>query len=103
MTDVTNDVLLEYLNTTRAECIEKFIEHVSVLKKDDVNDGHDILVGSAGKAVDHAIGTVLNLMHDNPVLFVKGQQLVRGDNEDSLIETEFKPGLAQQYWDQVSS
>lgn len=96
--------LLTVMKDIRTESIEKFKDTVRELQKDDANDGHDVLVGSAARAVDHAIGSVLNTVFDHPEFFVDQLTLERREEQRDLeMVAHFRPGLGQLYWDEVSS
>jgi len=105
MADRINDAgLLTVMKDIRTESIEKFKDTVRELQKDETNDGHDVLVGSAAKAVDHAIGTVLNTVFDHPSFFVDQLTLERRDAENDFeVVAHFRPGLGELYWNEVSN
>ncbi len=96
--------MLTVMKDIRTESIERFKDAVRELQKDDTNDGHDVLTGSAARAVDHAIGSVLNTVFDHPEFYVDSLTLERRQvTNDIEIAATFKQGLGQLYWDEVSS
>lgn len=96
--------LLTVLKDIRVDSIEKFKDTIRILEKDDTLDGHDVLTGAAAKAIDHAIGSVVGTVFDHPGMYVEDLTMkVRPEHNDVEAVASFKPGLAQLYWDEVSS
>lgn len=96
--------LLTILKDVRVASIEKFNEAVRDNLQEFINEGQGVLNDAATKAIDYAIGTVVGTVYDHPSLYVADLTMkVRPEHNDVEAVASFKPGLAQLYWDEVSS
>jgi hypothetical protein len=86
----------------RTDSIEVFKDTLRDLAKDKCLDGHDLLVGSAAKAIDHALSSALTEVQDNFLGFVASVEKTEVPGEVH-VDIRLKANLAQSYFDQVSS
>ena len=86
----------------RTAAIEVFKDAVRENGKDATQDGHDVLVNSATKAIDHALSGALTEVQDNFFGFVATVEKTEHEAEVH-VDFRLKAGLVQSYFDAVGS
>lgn len=104
MSTTDNDLLLGFLKDIRDTAVDVFHDKVHEFNKVKTMDAHDVLTSAAAAAVDHAIASTVDTVFNHPSLYVEEQTVqVTLGSDTCKITTQFRPGLAEMYLNEVST
>lgn len=99
-----NNLLMGFLRDIRDTAIDVFHDKVREFNKDKTMDAHDVLTSAAAAAVDHAIAGTVDTVYNHPSLYVEEQTVqVTPGSDTCKVTTQFHPGLAEMYLNEVST
>jgi hypothetical protein len=93
---------IEQFKNLRETALEVFKDSIRAMSKDEVNDGHDVLVGSCAKALDYALTGALTEVAENYLGFTRKAELTE-DTDNTYVDLTVRGDLVDCYFAAVNS